>query len=505
MSYNIQQQDISILRQKQKEYSIKLELLNFNLQPIDILQGDLVNGNITIDSTSDIRRICNLTFHVKNKSYLVSEISKIWFDKFFRVYIGTKSFRTQETVWYPQGLYVFSDNQYTYDVTTNALSVKCLDLMAKLNSTRNGQIGSLITKIPAETSIRSAMISTLTQLGFIKKYIIADIGIIPYDLKFEVGCSVYDILKKLCDLYAGYEMFFDDDTFVFQKIPTGQNEQIILDESIFESTQLMLSESKANSLERIKNVTEIWGKVIEVDLYSDVCSNTNNQYNVTIPDLTSINDYTIIGVKINASNLNNPTIKFNTITTAYQIVNADNIPISASTLLAGQSYSFKIKGSKAYYLGQWQVHAIVVFVSSMPDDAQKARYKERFNCDNITYVVNPESPFTVERVARSSNTPYSDGVILDVKSEGDYEKIYSNDLASQQGKLDNWKTTRLEDGTTLEMQLVPWLDVNKLVRYKSKITGLINTDIIKNISITLLDGKMQCSTCTYYPLYPDIT
>ena len=57
---------------------------------------------------------------------------------------------------------------------------------------------------------------------------------------------------------------------------------------------------------------------------------------------------------------------------------------------------------------------------------------------------------------------------------------------------------------TLEMQLIPWLDVNKLIRYKSKITGEINTYIIKDISISLLSGKMTVECIMYYPLYPDV-
>jgi hypothetical protein len=34
---------------------------------------------------------------------------------------------------------------------------------------------------------------------------------LPIDISLGVGASIFDLLKKVCDLYAGYEMYFDED------------------------------------------------------------------------------------------------------------------------------------------------------------------------------------------------------------------------------------------------------------------------------------------------------
>ena len=40
---------------------------------------------------------------------------------------------------------------------------------------------------------------------------------IPYDLEFDKGVTLWDVLIKIRDLYPGYEMFFDKDGIFFEK------------------------------------------------------------------------------------------------------------------------------------------------------------------------------------------------------------------------------------------------------------------------------------------------
>lgn len=514
LGYEVQQKDIAILSQKTKEFFLRLELLNSNFQPIDTLKTSIISGSVSIDASSSVRVCFDITAQLINKTYLVSEISKIWFDKYVRCYIGIKSTRNNEVFYYPIGIALFNENTYTYDSSNNTITFKCPDLMSRLNGVRNGQIGGAsTTKIAAGTNIREALIGVITQLGGVKKFIISEIGeeqgsgmdivteelntSVPYDLEFSAGSTVYDMVEKLYTLYSGYEVFFDDNTFVCQKIPTGNNLVPVIDWQTIEKSQLIISESQNNSFEKIKNVTEVWGKQIVADRYTDVCTNSGSQYNATFVDLDTLESGKTYAVKLNVANMTSPTLKINTLT-AYPIVNSEGVSLTKNTI---NGYSaFKFLNNKFFYLGQFQVHAIAIHVSEMPSIEKQSYYKQKYNCDNIGYIVNPESPYTVEKIDRLN--PFN-GEILDVKTGEDYEKIYSQDLALQRAKYENWKTTRLEDSLTLEMQLVPWLQVNKLITYKSKITGEIGTYIIKSISFALLDGKMQVNCIRYYPLYPD--
>jgi hypothetical protein len=258
--YNIEQADIDITKQSIQEYYCKIELLNRDMKTIDEMSGDLISGSLTIDADSDIRRTCDVTFHVKDKSYLIGSDSKIWIDKFMRIYIGIVHQRSKTIRWYSLGIFIFNDNSYSYDNQSKSLSINCADMMCKLTGTRNGQLPSLTTEIPVDSNIRNAMISTITQLGWVKKYIINDINkLVPYDLKFSTGQSVYDVIAKLRDLYPAWETYFDvDGTFICKQIPTGTNEAVIIDDSVL--SDLLISEPLSNSFNGIKNVTRIYGK-----------------------------------------------------------------------------------------------------------------------------------------------------------------------------------------------------------------------------------------------------
>ena len=509
MSYDVQQRDIDILSQHTKELSIKLEFLNGNYQTLDYLEGALISGSSSNDANSDIKRTCEFVFNVKNKSYLANQSDVIFFNKYVRVYIGIKSLRLNEVLWYPLGLYQFDTNSYSYNATENKLTAKCVDLMAKLTGTRNGQVGALTTTIPVNSNIRDAMISVINQLGFIKKYSIDNIcsttdstaNFVPYDLKFSVGCNVFDIVKKLRDIYSGFMCYFDDDTFICKQYPTCENDSIVLDWETIEKRSLVLSESRTNSFEKVKNVTQVWGKVITADRYSEMCTNVGSQYNATFADFTALESGTIYAVKLNIRNLANPTLHINS-STIYPITDSDGSALVIGSI--GDYCAFKFNGNSFIYLGAYQINSMVFLVSTMPSDSQKNIYKSRYNCDDITYILNNQSPFTVEKVGKDTDDPYKYGVILDVKSGSDYDSIYSQDLCRARARFENGKTTRLEDNIELEMQLIPWLDTNQKFTYKSKKTGEIGTYITQSISMNFLDGKMTVNANTFYPLYPNI-
>lgn len=508
MAYNVTQQDLDLLRQHSKQIYIKLELLNQKGQTIDQMQGALLSGDVSIDSESASRRVANATFAVRDETYLVKETSKIWFDKFVRVMFGIKNIRNQQYSWYSFGKFLFHENSYQYDPSTRTLSVNMVDLMETLTGTLNGQLGALTTTIPAGSNIRSSMISTIQQLGWVDKYLIDEIGAeyginsnissnqnynqVPYDLDFSTGTTIYEIVSTLRDLYPGWETYFDTDgIFVCQRVPTGIENPVVLDEFILDNYNLIISESRSNTFSSIKNVTEIWGKCLEVDRYSENCSISGSQYTVSFDDLTALENYTIFGIKINQTNGTNPTIKINTLP-PYPIVDTDEKAISAGTFQAGQSYCFKYQNSKFYYLGQWQVHGVAMLYCKQPSDSEKIANQKRFNCDHISYVVNPNTPFGVDSI----------GSRLQVYSGGEYEEIYSDELATQRAEYENWKTTDLLDTVELEMIAIPWLDVNQKIRYTSNITNQTEEYLTKNISLSLTDGTMSVSLVKFQPLYP---
>ncbi|CAB1252356.1 conserved protein of unknown function [Ruminococcaceae bacterium BL-6] len=510
MGYQPQQSDYTILKQHTKETYFRMELTNLNYQTIDYFDSVIISGTLTISADSDVRRTLDINLFVKDDRLLVGEDSKIWFNRIVKCSMGYKNLRTNSIVYFPLGYFWFDENSYTYDISSKQLSVKCNDSYCLLNGTRNGQITDMEIDIPAGSNIRGAMISALTQYSIIKKYNICELGnmvssainiitnqvynVVPYDLKFTGTTHVSDIITKLRDLYPGFETFFDiDNTFICQPLSTLQDIPLVLDADFIEKNNFVISENRTNKLSSIYNIIDILGMTIEPDYSSTVCTNSGSVYTVTFDGLTTYENDKIYAVKVNVNNNAGQTMKINNLT-AYPIVDSEENTIGANKLDANVMYCFKFVDNKFYYLGQFQVHAVAMLVDKIPDLATQTYYQNRYNTKNISYRVNPNSPFTVDKI----------GQIPDFKSDNDYSKIYSDDLASQRALYELWLETNWLDTISLNIRNIPWLDVNQKIEYRSKIYKDTKQYIIKNLQMDLVADTCQAEIATWYPLYPKI-
>jgi len=85
------------------------------------------------------------------------------------------------------------------------LVVSCLDLVSTLNGTLNGTLIGNETKIPKDSEIRDVIVKTVTQLGQCSSHRIGyQNAVVPYDMSWDTGSTVWDILKELRDLYYSY-------------------------------------------------------------------------------------------------------------------------------------------------------------------------------------------------------------------------------------------------------------------------------------------------------------
>lgn len=485
------------------------------------MESELIDGSITIDANADIRRTCDITFQVKDRSYLISETSKIWFNKLIRVSYGVKHIRSEEVFWYPIGIYLFNENSYQFDSETNTISVKCLDMMSRLNGVLFGQLGGASsTIIPSGSNIREAMISVIQQLGFVDRYLIDEIGnnltgdsednTVPYDLEFDTDSTVYDVVIALRDIYPGYETFFDlDGTFICQRIPTCKDDPILIDENVL-SSELILSESVSNSFDSVHNVTEVWGKENDIDKYVDevtyrITSSTMYDpskiiYYLNFSNDTSIEDGDIVGFKVPKGDDGRYAYAYiPNSSEMYKFCYDNGNQVEPYFFVPDKSYLFKFKDAnfifiKTLNISGLQVHSVTIELSDEPTTKEKQSYKTKYNCENMAFVVNPDSPYAADRI----------GEKLRVLNGGEYEDIYSDDLALQRAKYENWQTTRLQDGVNLNLITIPWLDVNQKVQYKSQITQLTNQYITKSINLSLSEDTMTLNMSTFYPYYPDI-
>lgn len=381
------QQEYNVAKQNGRIIHTKIYLLNHKLIKVDEISGVVLDGaTFTIDATSDIRRSCSISLIPKDSSFDIKQGSKIWMDKYVQIYIGIEDIKNNnEVVYTNMGIYLVNNPTQTYSASNNTLTINGIDMMARMTGLRNGYLDGIEYQVKADSSIQGVMQSAIELAGF-TKYRIDEPTIkeTPNDISISIGGTVYDILSQLAEINANYQMYFDTNgVFYYNQIPSGDNEQIRVDDDIWQRN--LISYDTSINFEDVKNVIEVYGKTLE---------------NGDVP----------YGISIDS---------------------------------------------------------------------------------------NPESPFYVNGEL---------GTIRIVLQGGEYDNIYSQELAEQRADYELYLRCRLQDQITINCVPIYWLDVNWLVEITlPNKQGVEETNqyIIKNINTTLgVNGTQSITMMKYYPFYP---
>lgn len=472
MAYIITQRDLDIIKSKNLVRYSKLEILNTDFKIMDVITSVLLNDSYSIDAESSVRRTYSCDIQLKDSKYFIGADKKFWMNHLIRPYLGIKNQRTKSIQWYCMGTFCLLEGNYKYDSTTSTLSLKCNDLMGTLNGDLNGRMKGHKIKIENGANARNAIITVLNECG-IAKYSICEL---PYtipsdDFEYDANTTAYNILNDIITLYSGYEMFFDiDGVFTVQKMPTCENDPIIIDNEIF--SKYIISEDGLNiNFSEIYNHIQVWGQSIDTDAFTDTSSLSGNIYTANIGSVSEYKNFNKYGVHISSSSPANASLNINGLG-AKRIMIDENKPITANYISSGD-YAFKYRKSSDDFLllGQYQVFG-------------------------EAYIVNTDNPFHI------NNLGYE---ILFVCSGGDYEKIYTDDLAKQRARYEIYKHSNLQQALELTMITIPWLDVNWKITYKSYSDSDTYQYIIKSISGSSTEGTMSVSMIRFYPDFPEIT
>lgn len=340
ITYNITEYDKYLMLQNTIHYRVKFEVLDSDMKIINTVEGVVDGGTASIDSSSNVRRTLSIIIvptYFYDSNMVLDPNGYIWLDKTIKFYIGIQDIRTKQYTYYPAGYFFYTDVSGQYDTETNQLNLSLNDFMIILDGTKNGQVGGAqVPEIPGYEEdpdtgkakyyhvIRQAMIEVVSGLGYIKNYMIEEIGelyglerynpnylqyrrnhpnkwnTVPHDLQFNAGTTVLEMVIALRDLYPNFETFFEpiNNTFICQLIPSFEDDPIYLDNEFFR--HIVLTEDKSTSLTSIRNVCEIWGETIDADYFADTSSVGNaytsiiTQYNDEIARLqNSINELTL--------------------------------------------------------------------------------------------------------------------------------------------------------------------------------------------------------------------
>ena len=385
------QNEYNVAKQNGRIIHTKIFLLNYKLQKVDELSGVVLDGaTFNIDATSDIRRTCSISLIPKDSSFDIKFGGKIWLDKYVQIYIGIEDIKNNnEVVYTNMGIYLINNPSHVYDATNNTITINGIDMMAKLTGLRNGYLEGMEYQVKANENIKNAMQSTI-ELGGFTKYRIDNpqpTPTVPNDISISIGGTIYDLLYQLGDINANYQMYFDvNGVFYYNLIPSGENEQIMVDDDIWKKT--LISYDTSISFENVKNYIEVYGKTLD-------------------------------------------------------------------------------NGEVPY---------------------------------GVAYDANPDSPFYI----------YGNlGKIRTVLLGGEYDNIYSTDLAMQRAEYELYLRCRLQDQINITCVPIYWLDVNWLIEItlpNKQGEEETNKYIIKSINTTLgVNGTQTINMMKYYPFYPTNT
>lgn len=486
--------DTELILQKSINTSLRFQLLDDTKTITGQLQGYVIRGNVSINASSAIRRTASITMYVPDKDYLTSKFETFWIDKMVWVYIGVYDFTISDYKWWHLGSFLFSDINYSYDATSQELSINLVDMMSAATESRGSQIGSSVW-IPYDQNTRNALIATIAAFSPFKYYSVIEFPTtIPQDLEFDPGIYPITILESILNLYTFYEQFYSiDGVYTVQGIPTGIGDSVLISETLMD--KVFITDKGGRKLSDIKNSTEVWGRELDAGYTASSCTNISSTYNLTFSTaLETIEANSTYSFTPDINSSSGHYIKIDDLD-AYPIYvqagDGSEQIIGENEIEADRQYVVKFVEDKFYLQGESIIHVIVKEVSEMPDAEDIALDKLTNDCRDIEYVVNADSPFAVDKI----------GEIKQVKKDGDYSAIYTTQLALERAAYENWLTTRLQDSITLECLLIPWIDVNKKIAYTSP-TGVVGQYMVQSVDMDLSAFTMSVKCIQFYPAYP---
>lgn len=466
--YNVSTQNIRNLH-------IKINLLNFSYQTIDSLEGNAISGNITVDANADVRRTCQIQLVVTNSTFEVKSGGKIFLDRLIQIYVGVDNIHSGDITWFNEGIYLINQPTYQYDATTNTLSFAGLDLMSKMTGARNGYLVGTTYEVPQGSDIRGAIIAVLQLAGF-TNYVVETNQTtteVPITLDFDQGKTQYDILCGLRDIEPFHQIYFDvDGVFHYDLIPSGQNENVVIDDSTWIPN--VISESIAVDFEGVKNSIEVYGQSHDIEYYSTATTVSESVLSLTIAGLTTFAQYDMIGFTTPSAITGNIQLNVNA-TGALNLVDLEDNIITALDANTYYVAAYQVSSNNWLFLGHQQAYAV---------------YKD----------TNPQSPFYIGNPA---------GEIKFVCSGGEYENIQFDELALERAQYEIYLRCRLNDTVQLTTIPIYYLDVHQLASYTPKANNSFQITyqyMIQSISFDLSEtGVQTIALSKYYPAYPVIS
>lgn len=498
------QKNIDLLRMHNKKIRLKVTLLDEYYVEVESITGRIKGSpSYDIDSESDIRRTCSLTLSIPAKEQIELDFEKTWDNNMVELSCGIYDWESNDYVWYKLGRMLMTSGSSVYSATTQEIKLNLVDLMASMTQERGSQIGETYL-IKAGYDPKDLIKDIVEKNTIFKRTEVCEFDdTIPYDQNSNQGDYAIDVLHLILDLFPYYEFFYDvNGKFIVREIPTKISDPVDIGPEIIDD--MIISEKKSIDFSKIKNTTEIWGRSISGDYLAIECVTQGTKYQITIDEsfteLVSGEKFTVVPLTTSVAGQSMQIQN----TAEYQIYTADGAgitytPIEAGAMKAGVAYIIRYFEEKYVLEGELQIRCIVQEITEEPSASVKEAYRQFHACDNVKWVVNPDSPYAC---TINPSTGSIQGEIRQVLTGGEYENIYTTQLAYERASYENWLACRQQDEIEVEMILIPWMDVSNKIQYTSPVSGELGTWLVKAISYDFSNWTMTVKASRFYPYYP---
>lgn len=218
------------------------------------IDAELISGSVSKDRSSDFMSTADLELVVSEDSAYKLENEWVWEDKIIAirkkyVFLNDRFYRNTDKpdTFYAKdigrdvtninmGYFKVDSTSYKYDASSRTLSISCSDCMSELSKEHGSTIINYNDAkydltgmvIPADLDIYNAITNLLNNyspITFDDRYIEISEGrvpvtYIPYDLEFGSDTTLFDVLKKIKELYPNRIMFIGNNfRFFYGNLP----------------------------------------------------------------------------------------------------------------------------------------------------------------------------------------------------------------------------------------------------------------------------------------------
>lgn len=275
---NASQEFITAMTSPVIEQYVRLELLDKNenhLRFIEQKVGSSSNGDISVDSSRDIRRMFTITLDNSDGDFTWREGGLIWIDnKYVKLHIGIKTPSGIEYV--PQGVFVITQPEAKHKIGDNTVTISGQDKWYLLT----GNFGRFthITTVEKGTKIREAIMILARGAGIPdSKMVFEDTDYtIPYDHTYQIGQNRGQAMKELAqkcftDDGREFEIFFDVNGYLrFQPVKDPNTEAPVWSYKIEDGTLYAGSVRKLEDSELFNHVIVMGGSSNTAEFRSEI-------------------------------------------------------------------------------------------------------------------------------------------------------------------------------------------------------------------------------------------